>query len=202
MHSHDSSTQESTPNRRIRSRRMYRLRESRAALVLVVLIAAVAVVAFLVLRSDDNGSSEPKSTGGPESISQQGLVDLANSVDHPVYWAGARPNDKYELTIADTGNIFIRYLSPNTPVGSQSVASLTVGTYPTSNAYANLQKAADKPGAKSDQTPDGGLVVTNSNKPTSVYIAYQGSDHQVEIYDPDPKTALSLATSGAVVPIS
>jgi hypothetical protein len=179
---------------------MYRLRESRTALVLVVLLAAVAVVAFLVLNKDDNGSSEPASTNGPEGISQQGLVDLANSVDHPVYWAGPRPNEKYELTIADNGNIFIRYLSPDTPVGSREVASLTIGTYPA--AGANLEKAASKPGAKTGKTPDGGLVVTSSSNPTSVYIGYPDADHQVEVYDPNPKEAFSLATSGAVVPVS
>jgi hypothetical protein len=179
---------------------MYRLRESGTALALVVLLAAVAVVAFLVLKNDDNGSSEPKSTGGPEGITQQGLTDLAGSVDHPVYWAGARPNNKYELTIANDGNIFIRYLAPNTPVGSREVASLTIGTYPA--AGANLQKAAERPGAKTGQTPDGAMVVTNSDNPTSVYLGYPDTDHQVEIYDPNPKEAFSLATSGAIIPIS
>ena len=179
---------------------MYRLRESRSAIVLLVLLAAIAVVAFLVLSNGDDNGSNPEPTGGPEGISQQGLTDLAESVDHQVYWAGPRPNTRYELTITDTGNIFIRYLAPNTPVGSEEVASLTVGTYPA--AGANLQKAAEKPGAKSDQTPDGALVVTNSNSPTSVYIGYPDDDHQVEVYDPDPKTALGLATSGAIVPIS
>jgi hypothetical protein len=179
---------------------MYRLRESRSALVLVVLIAAVAVVAFLVLRNDDNGSSEPASTNGPEGISQQGLVDLAGSVDHPVYWAGPRPNNEYELTIADNGNIFIRYLAPDTPVGSREVASLTIGTYPA--AGANLETAAAKPGAKTGKAPDGALVVTNSSNPTSVYLGYPDTDHQVEVFDPNPKEAFNLATSGAIVPIS
>jgi hypothetical protein len=179
---------------------MYRLRESRTALVLIVLVAAVAVVAFLVLRNDDNASSEPASTNGPEGISQQGLVDLANSVDHPVYWAGPRSGSRYELTIADNGNIFIRYLAPDTPLGSRSIASLTIGTYPA--AGANLEKAADKPGAKTGQTPDGQLVVTNSSNPTSVYVGAPDADHQVEVYDPDPKEAFSLATSGAIVPVS
>jgi hypothetical protein len=179
---------------------MYRLRESRTALALVVLLAAVVVVAFLVLNNDDSGSSEPKSTGGAEGITQQGLVDLANSVEHPVYWAGPRPNNKYELTIADNGNIFIRYLAPNTPVGSRGVASLTIGTYPA--AGANLQKAAERPGAKTGQTPDGALVVTNSDNPTSVYLGAPDTDHQVEVFDPNPKEAFSLATSGAIVPIS
>jgi hypothetical protein len=178
---------------------MYRLRESRTALPLALLLVAVAVVAYLALKGDD-GSSEAAATNGPEGISQQGLVDLANSVDHPVYWAGPRSGSRYELTIASNGNIFVRYLAPNTPVGSREVASLTVGTYPAEGA--NLQKAAERPGARTGQTPDGALVVTNSSNPTSVYVGYPDDDHQVEVFDPDPQEAFSLATSGAIVPIS
>jgi hypothetical protein len=160
------------------------------------------VVVVLLLNNGDDGNASPSSTDGPEGISVQGLHDLAGSVDRPIYWAGERPNQKYELTISDQGNVFIRYLDPSTPIGSRRVASLTIGTYPVPNAYAALQKAAAKPGAKTDQTADGGLVVTNSSNPQSVYIAFPGSNHQIEVYDPDPKTALSLATSGAIVPIS
>jgi hypothetical protein len=177
------------------------LREPRRAALVAVLVVAVAVVVYLLVKGDDSANSEPAATGGAESISLQGLQDLAGSVDHPVYWAGERPNQKYELTISDRGNIYVRYLDPNTPIGSRQVASLTIGTYPVPDAYAALQKTAAKPGAKTDQTPDGGFVVTNSNNPQSVYIAYQGSDHQIEVYDPDPKTAMALATSGAIVPV-
>jgi hypothetical protein len=203
MDSQDSRIRQRQPNTRIRSRPMYRLREPRNAAFVGLLIAGAVVILFLLLKNDDNGSSnEPAATGGAEGISVQGLNDLAASVDHPVYWAGPRADSKYELTISDQGNIFVRYLDPNTPVGSRQVASLTVGTYPVTNAYAALQKVAKQPGAKTDSTPDGAFVVTNSNNPQSVYIAYPDSDHQIEVYDPDPKEALSLATSGAIVPIS
>jgi hypothetical protein len=180
---------------------MYQLREPRRIALLLVLVAAVVVVVVLLLNNGGDDNSEPKATGGAEAISVQGLQDLAGSVDHPVYWAGPRPDQKYELTISDQGNIFVRYLKPNTPIGSRQVASLTIGTYPVPDAYSALQKAATKPGAKQDQTPDGGIVVTNSNRPQSVYVAFRGSDHQIEVYDPNPKTALALATSGAIVPI-
>jgi hypothetical protein len=82
------------------------------------------------------------------------------------------------------------------------VTSLTIGTYPVSNAYEALQGIAKKPGAKTGKTPDGGFVVTNEGTPQSVYVAYPDSDHEIEVYDPDPKTAFSLATSGAIVPIT
>jgi hypothetical protein len=181
---------------------MYRLREPRNAAIVGVLIAAAVVVLFLLLNNDDDGSSEPASTGGAEAVSVQGLRDIAQSVDHPVYWAGARPGKEYELTITDQGNIFVRYLDQDTPVGSREVASLTIGTYPVADAYAATKAVGEESGAKTGETPDGAFVVTNSNNPQSVYIAYPGSDHQIEVYDPNPKTAFSLAESGAVVPIS
>ena len=181
---------------------MYRLREPRNAAIVGVLIAAVVVALFLLLKNDDNGNNEPAATGGAEATSVQGLRDLAKSVDHPVYWAGERPGKQYELTITDQGNIFVRYLDANTPIGSRSVASLTIGTYPVADAYAATKAVGNQSGSKTGETPDGGFVVTNRDKPQSVYIAYPGSDHQIEVYDPNPKTAFSLAESGAVVPIS
>lgn len=190
------------PNTQLRSRPVHRLREPRNAAIVGLLIAAAVVVIFLLVKNDDDGNSEPPATNGAQSISLQGLRDLAASVDHPVYWAGARPGKQYELTISDQGNIFVRYLDPNTAIGSRSVASLTVGTYPVANAYGALQTVAKQPGAKTSQTPDGGFVVTNSDKPQSVYIAFPGTDHEIEVYDPSPKTAFALATSGAIVPVS
>ena len=181
---------------------MDRLREPRNAAIVGLLIAAVVVIFFLVLKNNDDGSSEPAATNGAEGVSVSQLRNVASSVDHPVYWAGERPGKRYELTVTDQGNIFVRYLDPDTPVGSRSVASLTIGTYPVADAYAATKSVADQPGSKTGETPDGGFVVTNSDNPNSVYIAYPGSDHQIEVYDPDPKTAFSLAESGAVVPIS
>jgi hypothetical protein len=170
-------------------------------LIVGVILAAVIVGIFLLTKGDD-GNNNPDSTGGAEQTSVQDLRQLASSVDHPVYWAGERPGQKYELTITDNGNIYVRYLDESTPVGSRNVASLTIGTYPFPNAYAALQEIAGKPGAKTGETPDGGFVVTNDSNPQSVYIAYPGGDTQIEVFDPDPKTAYSLATSGAVVPIT
>jgi hypothetical protein len=180
---------------------MYRLREPRNAAIVGLLLAAVIVAVFLITNGDDD-DSKPVSTGGAEATSVDSLRQLASSVDHPVYWVGERPNQKLELTITDNGNIFVRYLDQDTPIGSSDVASLTVGTYPVPNAYGALQEVSQKPGAKTGETPDGGFVVTNRDNPQSVYIAYPGADSQIEVFDPDPKTAFSLATSGAVIPIT
>jgi hypothetical protein len=38
-------------------------------------------------------------------------------------------------------------------------------------------------------------VYFNKNVPTNIYLAYPGIDYQIEIYDPDPKEAVSIATT-------
>lgn len=197
-----------------------RLREPRIAALVGVGIAVI-VVAVLLLSggsdsNDGNGSTDSTSAGTTTSGGSGGsaqatkpieatvdrLLELSSVVGHPVYWAGARPGKKYELTIDNDQNIFIRYLDPGVPIGSKDVSSLTVGTYPVQDAVAALQHEADKPGASTDSAPSGGFVLTSSDAPQSVYLAFPNSNYEIEIYDPDPRRALSLAKSGAIVPIS
>ena len=165
------------------------------------LVLAAAIIAFLVLGGDDDDGSDSDGTRGPEAVSLEELQELPGSVDHPVYWAGERDDTQYELTVDADGNIFIRYLEPDVEVGSREVASLTVGTYPAQNAYGVLQKSAKQKGALRGETPDGGLVVSNQASANSVYVAYPGSDLQIEVYDPNPQVAFETATSGDVEPI-
>jgi hypothetical protein len=198
------------PGRLNRQELTKRLREPRIAALVGVGIAVI-VVAILLLSSgndnNNNGSSTSTSGGGsaqatkPIEASVNRLLQLATVVGHPVYWAGAEPGKKYELTITNSQNIFIRYLDPGVPIGAKDVAALTVGTYPAHDATAALQHEATKPGASTHSAPGGGFVLTNSNVPQSVYLAYPNTDYQIEVYDPDPSKALSLATSGAIVPI-
>ena len=181
---------------------MDRLREPRVA-ALIGIVLAVAIGAFLLLgNDDDSGSSGPDPTNGAEAASVDDLQTVASAADHPIYWAGEESGKQYELTITSEGNIYIRYLDPDTPIGSADVASLTIGTYNVPDAYGALQGLAEQKGAKTGSTPDGGYVLTNKNNPNSVYVAFPGQDYEVEVYDPDPKNAFKVATSGAIVPIS
>jgi hypothetical protein len=178
-----------------------RIREPRIAAVIGVVVAAVIILILVIGGGDDNGgSSSTAEARGPEVVTVDDLQDLPNSVGHPVYWAGDRAGIRYELTVQADGNIFLRYLAPDEQVGAD-VPTFTVGTYPVPDAHAALESVANRPGALRSNTPDGALVVTNKANPQSVYIAYPGSDYQIEVYDPDAATALQTATSGEITPI-
>jgi hypothetical protein len=176
-------------------------RRLRAGAVLAVAIA-VGFIAWLVfVKNDDNNGSSSAKRVPAHAASVQELRQFAASAGHPVYWVGNRPSQTYELTQTSDGSIYIRYLPASVRVGDSRPNFLTVGTYPHPNATATIEKASKRPGAVTKKIRGGGLAVTNKGRPRSVYVAYPGSELLLEVYDPSPRLALDLATSGRVVPI-
>jgi hypothetical protein len=172
------------------------------------ILAAAGIVAFLLLGGGEDSSgdggehgSNLPATGRPQAATLDQLRDLGSSVRHPVYWAGQQPGRHYEVTVDPDGKVYLRYLAEGVPIGSRRVSSLTVGTYPYIDAFAALQAAARRSEGLTDRTPDDGLVVSFPTRPNNVYIAFRGSDYEIEVYDPHPGRALELATAGAITPI-
>jgi len=184
-------------------------RFSRPRLVLGIgILAAAGIIAFLLLRGGDDSAGdgrEPGSkvhaTGRPEAATLDQLRDLGSAVGHPVYWAGQQPGRHYELTVDPDGKVYLRYLAEGVPVGSRRVSSLTIGTYPYIDAFGALQAAARRSGGITDRTPDDGLVVTFPTSPNNVYVAFRGTDYEIEVYDPNAGRALELATAGEIAPL-
>lgn len=166
---------------------------------MLLIAALIGFLAWLLLIRD--GGSAPESGAGPVASSEADIAALADELGHPVYWAG--PEDGAELEITRTGpeQVYVRYLTDGAEPGDPSNAFLSIGTYPFPDAIAELERLAEKKGALTNETPDGGMVVTNEDSASSVYIAYPGEDLQIEVFDPDPARAFLLATSGAIVSV-
>jgi hypothetical protein len=107
----------------------------------------------------------------------------------------------YELTRTAAGNIFIRYLPPNARPGDPRPAFLAIGTYPVPDAFARTRTAGKRTGAVAVGLKGGGIAVYDSARPTSVYFAYPDSKVQVEVFDPNGRTARNLVVYGRIVPI-
>ena len=192
-----ASTPEETPaelpSARVgRGRRLRRL--ALVSMGLVVLLAAAAVAAFLLLDPFDRGEA-----GAPAAMSAEKLASFASSHDGPVYWAGTLASRQLEVTTTSVGT-FVRYLPLNAPVGG-SARAITVGTYPLRNAYATAVSRSKAPAMTSRETSGGGLVVWSQKLPTSVYVAFPGVPHLVEVYAPDADDARTLALSGRIRPV-
>lgn len=178
------------------------------ASVAVLALAASFIAWVLIDRNEPASSSTPVAApaaqapvtaDGPRISTVDGLSALAGLRGEPVYWAGPRAGAVYEVTETD-GRAFIRYLTSSNQLGSPQPDFLTVATYHRTNAYADVEAAAERPGAVKIAIPEG-LAVYDSAKPTSVYLAYRGSTQQVEVYSPSGFEARRLVESGLVRPV-
>ena len=178
--------------------------ELRIGAVVAIAIAAALVVWLVVRNGDSSGSPEtPHVTAIPAVSATPGrLHDLSVEVGRPIYWLGPQEGGTYELTRTTLDRIYVRYLPTHVPVGTKDAKYPLVGTYPVDNAYGVLKQLATTAGEKSFTAPKGGVAVYSTDRPTNVYLAYPGSDVQIEVYDPSAEHARELITSGRVVPVS
>ena len=135
------------------------------------------------------------------AASPQRLLAFARSVGHPVYWAGPQPRFTYELSRTKDGRVYVRYLPPGVEVGTSKPDYLTIGTYPQPNALATLRATAKKQHARLIGLAAGGLAFQYKSRPTSVYIAFPGSNYQIEVFDPSASVARRVVKSGQLATI-
>jgi hypothetical protein len=164
---------------------------------LIALGLAIFFVGWLIFGGDDNRS---RPAGEASSASEEELREFAATASHPVYWAGPRSGQTYELTKTSDGRVYVRYLPEGVEIGDPRPHFLTVGTYPRANAFEELKRAARAEGAFSRELPQGGLAVLNRGS-ASVYFGYPDARYQVEVFAPTPGSARNLVLAGQVVPV-
>lgn len=176
----------------------------RMAALIGVALAAVAALAAgltLLLNGETDADSVESKPGTPVTVAVDDLREFARSADGLVYWAGELPGTELELTRTSRNKVFVRYLSGDAAAGDPRPAFATISTYPYDRAYEITAKSGKGKGMVSRNAPDGGIAVWRKSRPTSVYLAYPGSDRLIEAFDPDAKRARTLVLSGRVSPI-
>jgi hypothetical protein len=164
-------------------------------------VALVAVAALLAFFGGGGEEEDSALRSAPHLVDATELAEAESALGHPVYWAGPLPDQRLELSVEPDGSVYLRYLPPGAAVGSSSGAYLTVGTYPVADAQAALRRTAASAGAGIGRVADGGIVLENPESAGSVYLAYPGSDLQIEVYDPAPGGAMELIEAGEIRPV-
>lgn len=168
--------------------------------VLSVVLVALALTVAVVGGDQGDGEGEASQPVAVQAriVSPDELAALEAELGHEVYWAGAPAGMRLELTEASDGAVYVRYFQPEQ---SRDSPSLTVGTYPVPDAEAATRRFAEEAGAEVFGRPGGGVVVPNPAAPGSVYLAYPGTDLQIEVFDPLPGQALALVRLGGIEPV-
>ena len=162
-------------------------------------VLVVVAVVLAIIGGSGGGGSAPVHTAA-HFVEVADLTKLEAELGHPIYWAGEQPPAQLELSEEADGSIYLRYLPPGVEAGDPVQQYLTVGTYPVVDAVAALRRTAASAGTSLQHTAAGGVVLPNPSSQGSVYLAYPGSDIQIEVYDSTPGSSLRLIHSGAIVP--
>lgn len=184
-----------------------RLSSVRIGAVVALAVAAAFVIWLVVRGNDDSSSTTTTSTNeaarpiGPIAATPAALRALSTRAKQPIYWVGPRKGQTYELTRTAGGRVYVRYLPPGATVGNRRADYTIVGTYPTPGALQVLKSLAKQPNEKSVPAPGGGFAVYNASAPTNVYVAFPGSNVQIEVFDPSARKALRLVKTGQVAPV-
>jgi hypothetical protein len=145
------------------------------------------------------GRALPVTQGERLGLTLTALKTKLATLGTTVYWIGSKPGVTYEYTRSPGGDVYLRYLPKGVAVGA-SGAYPTVGTYPMSNATAATRTAARRAGSVRVKLA-GAEAFYSKSRPTSVYVAFTGSNYQIEVYDPVAARALAAVKSGLVKPV-
>lgn len=169
----------------------------------LILIIATAVISSLVTFGITNQlapgladrTTLAAQTSGGVCLSEKELRALVSENKIAAYWTGPVKDATYSINTTTPGQVFVRYILKGMDCGSTESNFRVVATYAEADAFNSTQQAGNQAEGVSLSNPDGSVVYFSKNAPKNVYIAYPGIDYQIEIYDPDPKTAVTLATT-------
>ncbi len=171
---------------------------------LAAVVTAASALALLLAGcggGSDADSSQQASPGGAEIVSADSLRQTASEGTTPIYWAGERTGTRLELSRPDKTRTYVRYLTDDAEAGSKRAHFLAVSTYVQPHAASSLRRQGKRSGGTVARALGGATVYYERDDPRSVYLAYPGTQVEVEVFDPSFKQALRLVNSGAIVAV-
>jgi hypothetical protein len=173
---------------------------STALLVLVLCLSGFFIQkSFLSTTSVSSTDLTARSTG-QVALTEEQLKDTVKALKLTAYWAGPVAGNMYSLDTRGVGQVYVRYLPEGNGLTDTSALYRVVGTYEIKDAFVTTQAAGNSvPNSIGFINGDGAAVYYTKDSPNNVYIAFDGKDIQVEIFDPKAGGAIQLAsTQGAI----
>jgi hypothetical protein len=150
-----------------------------------------ASLTFTVL--ENRRDTETKQLTGAYAMNQEQLEGLVKKKNLELYWAGPRPGYLYAVEATEKDRAFLRYIKKDAKPSDVVSNSRIIATYQSKSAFADSVAAAGREGNTGFRNHDGSVVFYATDKNTSIYIAFPKKKIQLEIFDPIPGQALSLA---------
>ncbi len=167
----------------------------------VAIVTAIITMALTLGISSLFGPNQLDTTtlaariSGGVALSESELKNVVAELGEDVYWAGPVRGAKYTINAQNTGAIYVRYLPGGKDISDNSPRFRVVATYKEQNAYEATLAAGNQPnGVSLARSDEKGVIYYNKQSPTNVYVAFKSEPFQIEIFDPEAETALSIAS--------
>ena len=140
-------------------------------------------------------STFTETVAGKVALNEDELLSAVKKIGATVYWAGPVKDAKYTLSVPGEGQAYVRYLPNGQGINDTNPNYVVIATYLTENAFDATQSAGNQTNGVTFVNGDGAAVYYSKDTPTNVYVAYPGKNYQIEIFNPDSKTALEIASN-------
>lgn len=176
------------------------VRNLRLIVVTALLSSLLTLAGSWIIFSSSNGViSLAAKTQGKVALNETELRSVVRALGQTVYWTGPMQDAKYTLDRTNTGQLFVRYLPGGKGIADLAPKYRTIATYQESGAFEAMKAAGKQPNGVTFTNTDGAQVYYDKTAATNVYLAYEGLQFQIEIFDPNPGTAIRLATASGQI---
>jgi hypothetical protein len=165
-----------------------------ATAVITVALTLIVVNTFSFGGGSTAGPAFTQKTSGQLAMTEAELKEAVRTLGVPVYWSGPQQGSLYSLDSRIDGQIFVRYLPDEESASDTTPRFRVIATYTLEDAVEATKAAGQLENGIGFTNADGAAVYYNRLTPTNVYIAFERSKQQIEIFDPAPGVALELAT--------
>ena len=164
--------------------------------VILILVAATALMGVSQNGVSDQREWRLSALKGKVAMTESQLRDLVSAEKLTVYWTGPMAKSLYTLDTTKKSQIVLTYLpkKSNANTSGKITSTRIVGTYFSPSAFADSLNVATKNANVSFKNVDGNLVFFPKERRTGVFVAIPNSNYQIEIFDPIPGQALSIAS--------
>lgn len=151
------------------------------------------------IASPATAASVNPATSGQVALTEVELRSAVKTLGGSVYWAGPMPGALYTFNHVVSGQDFVRYLPNGKGLDDVKQDYRVIATYQDAKAFETMKTAGKLETGVSITNPDGSLAYYAKATPTHVYLAYKDLPFQIEIFDPAPGAALTVATTPGLI---
>jgi len=177
-----------------------KIASSTALIVLILCLSGFFIQKNLFSTASISSTDLTARSTGQVALTEEQLRDTVRALKLTAYWAGPVTGNMYSLDTRGAGQIYVRYLPDGKGLTDTSASYRVVGTYEIKDAFVTTQAAGNSvPNSIGFINGDGAAVYYTKDSPNNVYMAFDGKDLQIEIFDPKAGGAIALAsTQGAI----